>query len=81
MSGKAILLAFFLCALVDFVVGYLNGRSIGYGIGRAVVGLGGTAFLLWLFGLFDTSDTSDKSTLQTTQTNLRDGSLDTEDSR
>ena len=53
MSGKAILLAFFLCALVDFVVGYLNGRLIGYGIGRAVVGLGGTAFLLWLFGLFD----------------------------
>jgi hypothetical protein len=61
MSGKGILLVFFVCALADFVIGYFNGRSIGYGIGRAIVGLGGTAILLWLFGLFGSSNTRDKS--------------------
>jgi len=61
MSGKGILLFFFVCALVDFVIGYFNGRSIAYGLGRAIVGLGGTSFSLWFFGLFDSSNTSNKS--------------------
>ncbi len=49
---KAILLLFSLCAVADFVIGYMNGRSVGYAFGRVFIGLFGTAFLAWLLGIF-----------------------------
>jgi hypothetical protein len=59
-SAKGILLVVALCAMADFVIGCIHGRSIEYGIGRAVFGLAGTAFFLWIFGMFDNIANSDK---------------------
>lgn len=49
-SAKAILLIFLLCALIDFLMSYVDHRSVPVGVISAVGGLFGTAFYLFLFG-------------------------------
>jgi len=46
-SVKVILLIFMLCGVVDFVFGYVNGRSMLAGIVWVVLGVFGTA--AWMF--------------------------------
>ena len=49
MSGKAILLVFTLCAVADFVWGYIHERSVPAGVISVVGGLFGTAFYFLVF--------------------------------
>jgi hypothetical protein len=49
MSGKAILLFFTLCAVADFVWGYVHERSVPAGVISVVGGLFGTAFYFLVF--------------------------------
>jgi hypothetical protein len=63
VTAKAILLAFALCAVFDFVWGYYHGHSITRGVVSVILGLFGTALACWLLmGGFrrdgDKSDTS-----------------------
>lgn len=61
VTAKVILLIFALCAVVDFVWGYITERSVLAGVVFVVLGLFGTALLCFLNGLFrkhkDKSDT------------------------
>ena len=48
-SAKAIVLTFLLCALADFVLTYIERRSIAEGVISVVLGLFGTAWYAFLF--------------------------------
>jgi uncharacterized membrane protein len=42
-------LIFVVCAVVDFIMGYIHGRTMSAGVIRAVLGLFGTTFYLFIF--------------------------------
>jgi hypothetical protein len=48
-AAKAIVLVFLLCAVFDFVWGYVHERSVLAGVISVVGGLFGTAFFLLVF--------------------------------
>jgi len=50
VTTKAIVLIFALCALCDFVWGYIHKRSVLAGVVWVVLGLPATALLGFLFG-------------------------------
>ena len=49
VSPKVIVLIFLLCALFDFVWGYVHERSVSAGVISIVLGLFGTAFYALVF--------------------------------
>ena len=49
MSPKAVLIAFILCAVADFVWGYFNGHTLGSAIIAVILGLVGTAWYAYWF--------------------------------
>lgn len=62
MSAKAIVLIFVLCAVADFVLGYIHERSFPAGLISVIGGLFGTAFYVLVFKWFlNGSDQTDSS--------------------
>lgn len=49
ISGKAVLIAFGLCAVGDFVWGYFSGHTLGAALTAVFLGVFGTAFYLFWF--------------------------------
>ena len=62
--GGRILLFFVLCAISDFVWGYIKGRSISEALIRVIFGLFGTALIGLLAGMFRRRSEKESNTSQ-----------------